>query len=137
MKRTLPPLDASLSWEENIVNELFNPRFRKAYLNEMGKVYIHGAVNALPAMERVVMVKYHKDGLQQDEIAKHLEMSSNEVYILYVRSIRRLRHPYCIKGLRPYIREHYNISRNTSRLVPDSKFHKHELPGRSKRLPLK
>ena len=80
MMRMLPPIDASISWEENIVNLIFGRGLLwKLYLSEMGKVYLHGAISTLPLDERAVMVKYFKDGLSQSEIAEYLEISSDEV----------------------------------------------------------
>ena len=129
MERKLPQLDVSISWEDNIVNMIYGRHFLwKHYLSEMGNVYLHGAISTLPSYERVVMVKYFKEGLSQSEIAKYLEISSDEVYILFCRSLRRLKHPSCCKGLRPYISKHYNISRNPRHLEPNSKFRINDLP---------
>lgn len=128
-KRVLPWIDESLSWEENIVALIFGSgKFWDFHLSEMGKVYIHGAVNALPLDERAVMVKYYKDRLQQSEIANYLEISSDEVDILCAKAIRKLRHPLCSRELREYISKHFHVSRNANRLVSDLKFHKNDVP---------
>ena len=129
MERKLPWLDASISWEENLINEIFGyHKYFKLYLSEMGKVYLQGAISTLPFDERAVIVKYFEGGLSQREIAEYLEISSDEVYFLYVKSLRRLRHPCCSKGLVPHISKHFNISRNPRGLGLNSKFRKNNIP---------